>query len=233
MAKELSSVRTQLLYRSAAYLLWNHTYGAMVPGLFNGYAVTCFDGEIELRNYVKTYKYSELIKRCVWKVGTAEITEPRLERMFKIKRPLLNFEDIWDRYMIPFNDRLSKYSTDTKSMEAGQCAYMREVVLKKYVDNRDSIAILMLPLVIGFKGKSNHLEEQMSEMLDGAGGEVHNDKAAQKEKERKAGTETVIGLPEQKADKQLKLTPTLKQMGFTVHPDFRRKKEVFTRPVSN
>lgn len=194
----------------------------MVPGLFNGYAVTCFDSELELRNYIQTYKYSELIKQCVWKVGTAEITETRLEKMFKIRRPLNDFNDIWDRYMLPFNERLSKYSGDTKSLEAGQCAWMREVLVKKYIEN-DHVAILMIPLIIGFKGKPNHLEEEMSEMLDSAGGEVHNNKAQQNSKERKAPTEANINLPDRKADKQVKLTPTLQKIGFEVHPEFAKK----------
>ena len=222
MAKIISPVRTQLMFRSAAYNLWKSSYGPMVPGLFNGYAVTCFDSEIELRTYLKNYKYTEMIKQCLWKVGTAEITKVRLEKMFKIKRPLLNVTDIWDRYMIPFTDRLSKYSGDTKSLEAGQCAWMRDILVKKYVEN-DHVAILMVPLIIGYEGKSNHLEEHMSEMIDKGGGEVHNDKAVQKSKDRNNPTETYIGLPEMKADKQLKLPHKLRQMGFEIHPEFKKK----------
>lgn len=221
MAKLISSVRIQLMYRSAAYLLWKSAYGPMVPGLFNGYAVTCFDSELMLRNYIQTYQYSELIKHCVWKVGTAEITDVRLKKMFGIKRPLIDFNSIWDRYMLPFNERLSKYSGDTKALEAGQCAWMREVLVKKYLEN-DSVAILMIPLIIGYKGTSNSLEEEMSEMIDRFGGEVHNNKAVQNNKERAAGTEANIKLPDRKADKQLKLTPTLQKMGFELHTDFRK-----------
>lgn len=221
MAKLLSPVRTQLLFKSAAYQLWKSTDGPMIPGLFNGYAITCFDSELELRNYVKTYKYSELIKQCVWKVGTAEITEARLEKMFKMKRPLNDFNDIWERFMLPFDQRLSKYAGDTKSLEGGQCAWMREVLIKKYIDN-DHVAILMIPLIIGFKGKSNTLEEEMTEMIDSFGGEVHNNKAVQKSKASAEKTVVQIGLADMKADKQLKLTPYLKKMGFEVHKEFRK-----------
>jgi hypothetical protein len=100
---------------------------------------------------------------------------------------------------------------------------MREVLIKKYLEN-DHVAILMIPLIIGYKGKAEHLESQMSEMLDKSGGEVHNNKAEQKKKERAASTEVQIGLEDKKADKQLKLTPTLQKMGFEIHPEFVKKK---------
>lgn len=209
------------MYRSAAYQLWKSSYGPMIPGLFNGYAVTCFDNELMLRNYVQTYKYTELFKQCVWKVGTAEVTERRLKEMFEIKRPLNDFNDIWERFMMPFNERLSKYAGDTKALEAGQCAWMKEVLVKKFIEN-DQVAILMIPLILGYKGKAEHLEEQMSEMVDKSGGEVHNNKAIQKQKEKARQTEVQIGLADKKADKQLKLTPTLQKMGFEVHLDFRK-----------
>lgn len=224
MAKLISPVRTQLMYRSAAYNLWKSIYGPMVPGLFNGYAVTCFDSEIELRSHLTHYKYSELIQQCVWKVGTAEITDVRLEKMFKEKKaPLRDPRDIWDRYMIPFTDRLSKYAGDTKSFEAGQCAWMKDVLVKKYIEN-DNVAILMIPLIIGYSGKPNHLEDAMSEMLEKSGAEVHNNKAIQKSRERSAPTDVYIGLPEMKADKQLKLPKKLADLGFEIHSDFKKKK---------
>ena len=193
----------------------------MIPGLFNGYAITCFNSEIHLRTHVQAYKYSELLKHCIWKVGTAEVTANRLEKMFKVRRPLNNHAEIWDRFMIPFNDRLSKYAGDTKSLEAGQCAWMKEVAVKKYLEN-GCAAFLMIPLIIGYQGKAEHLELQMSEMLDLHGAEVHNNKVEQKKKERAKVTENQIGLEERKADKQLKLTPTLKQMGFEIHPEFQQ-----------
>jgi hypothetical protein len=224
MAKLISPVRTQLLYRTAAYQLWKSSYGPMVPGLFNGYAVTCFESELQLRAQVQNKEYSELVKSCLWKVGTAEITETRLERMFKVRRPLNNFDDIWDRFMMPFNERLTKYAGDTKSLEAGRCAWMRNVLIQKYLDN-EHVAILMIPLIIGYKGKASALEDQMSEMLDKHGAEVHNNKAEQKKKERGVTTEVSIGLDERKADKQLKLTPTLQQMGFEIHPEFQKQRK--------
>jgi len=195
----------------------------MRPGLQNGYAITAFDSELELRTAVKTYKYSELIKQCMWKVGTAETTEIRLERMFKIKRPLVTPEEIWDRFYIPLTDRLSKYQGDTKAREAGQCAWMRDVLLKKY-DNTGRVALLMIPLVLGFGGTDKQIEEEMSEMLVGAGGEVHNDKRKQNAKERAGSTDAQIGLNDNDygVDKLLKLTPTLQKIGFDLHPSYRK-----------
>lgn len=198
------------------------TMGAMRPGLQNGYAITAFDTELELRTAVKNYKYSELIKHCEWKVGTAETTEIRLQKMFGIKRPLITPQDIWDRFYIPLTDRLNKYQGDTKAGEAGQCAWMREVLLRKF-NATGRVALLMIPLVLGFSGGDKQIEGEMSEMLVNAGGEVHNDKRKQNAKERKGATDAQIGLNDEDfgIDKLLKLTPTLKKMGFDLHPAYK------------
>jgi hypothetical protein len=211
------------MYKRGARLFWKPINGAMIPGLQNGYALTAFDTENELRFAVQNYRYSELFPHYEWKVGTAETTEIRLKRMFGIKRPLLDMNDIWDRFYLPLTDRLSKYQGDIKSLEAGQCAFMREVLIKKYAAT-GRVAILMIPLVLGFKGKANVLEEEMSEMIVKAGGMVHNDKKEQAGKEKAAAARAQINLPDKPIDKLLKLTPTLQKMGFELHPDYKKSK---------
>lgn len=224
MAVPISPVRIQFLFKRGARLFHPFTK-PMKPGLQNGYAITAFDDELELRTAVKHYKYSELIKQCVWKVGTAETTEIRLKKMFGIKRPLVTPQDIWDRFYIPLTDRLSKYQGDTKAGEPGQCEWMREVLLKKF-DSNGKVAILMLPLILGFAGNDKAIENEMSEMLTNAGGEVHNDKRKQNAKDRAASTDAQIGLKDEDygVDKLLKLTPTLKKIGFDVHPEYKGRK---------
>jgi hypothetical protein len=224
MATPISSVRVQFLFRRGARLFHRSIDGPMKPGLQNGYAITAFDSELELRTAVKNFKYSELFQQFEWKVGTAETTEKRLEKMFGIKRPLLNPEDIWERYYIPLNDRLSKYQGDTKSLEAGQCAFMKDVLIKKYLEH-SRVAILMVPLILGFKGTANQIEEEMSEMIVKVGGTVHNDKRRQGSKERSAPTNAQIGLRDEDfgIDKLLKLTPTLQKISCELHPSYKRK----------
>lgn len=225
MARQISSVRIQFHYRRGARLFWKSSDGNGMPaGLQNGYAVTAFDSELELRQSIQHFKYSELFQQHEWKVGTAETTEIRLQKMFGLKRPLLSPTDIWDRFYIPLTDRLSKYQGDTKSLEAGQCAWMKEILLPKYAKN-GRVAILMLPLILGFKGNANQLESQMSQMITNAGGVVVNDKKVQNEKERAASTDAQIGMPDTVGvDKMLKLTPTLQKMEFFVHPEYRKRK---------
>lgn len=216
----ISPVRIQLLYKRAARLFWKSSYGPMIPGLHNGYALTVFNTEAELVSAVQKYEYSELFPNFQWKVGTAEITDIRLKRMFGAKCPLVNLSDIWERYYIPFGDRLSKYQGDTKSLAAGQCAFMKEVLINKFVTH-GTAAILMLPLIIGFKGTTNNIEEQMSEMIVAAGGSVYNDKKKQASKIRAATTKAQMNLADIMPDKLLPLTPTLEKLGFEIHPQLK------------
>lgn len=228
MAKEISSVRTKLLYCSAARLMWKPKYGPIPgKGVFNGYIVTAFSSELELRHHVKEYKYSELIRRCGWKVGTAELTQARLDRMFKDKSAPLTDPavQIWDRYMIPYTDRLATYACSTRKLQPAACAYMKDVLVPLYVESGYNAALLMFPLILAYPGTAASLEKQMSEMVVKAGGIVHNDKAVQESKERSKPTEVTIDIADRKADKLLKLTPTLEAMGFEVHADFQKKKK--------
>lgn len=225
MAVPISSVRTQFLFKKGARLFHKFSDGAMKPGLQNGYAITVFANEQELRAAVTHFKYSELFRQFQWKVGTATTTEVRLERMFKIKRPLVELTDIWDRFYIPLTDRLSKYQGDTKSLEAGQCAFMKDILIRKYLEN-GKVALLMVPLILGFKGTANQVEEAMSEMIVNAGGYVHNDKKEQGAKERAGSTDAQIGLDDDQfgIDKLLRLTPALQKLGFELHPGYKKGK---------
>lgn len=214
-----STVRTQLLFRSTAYLLWKSIDGQMFPGLFNGYAITRFDNAATLTQAVLKFKYSELVANHVWKVGTAQITKPRLDRMFGDRAAkLVNVEDIWNRYMIPFDDRLSKYQSDTKASAAGHCSFLAGAI--EHFGKTRELAFLMIPLIIGYSGTTVSLEAELSEMIKLAGGKVFNDKKLQQEKSRGELQYSIIGLKERKADKLLELTPALKQIGFEVHPEF-------------
>lgn len=226
MATVISSVRIQLLYKRGARLFHDAVRdGAMPIGVQNGYAITAFDSELELRSAVKTFKYSELFQQYEWKVGTAETTKPRWQRMFHLKKVPTDPVSIWERLYIPLNDRLSKYQGDTKSREAGQCAWLRDVVRRYDLNNH--ISFLMLPLALGFHGTDKQLEREMSDMIVKAGGEVHNDKKKQGAKERAASTQALIGLDDAEygVDKLLPLTPHLKKIGFRTHPSFNARRK--------
>lgn len=217
--KLISPVRIQMMYRKGARLFWKSSFGAMKPGLQNGYAVTAFDTEIELRTAITQFKYTELFQQYEWKVGTAETTEVRLREMFEIKRPLLTPSDIWDRFYMPLNSRLSKYQGDVKSYAAGTDRYMTSLIAR--FDRNGKLAILMLPLVLGYRGTANSLETEMSKMIISSGGIVVNDKKVQSDKIRAATTEALIGLEDKTPNKLLKLTPTLEKLGFELHPEIK------------
>ena len=211
------------MFRKGARLFWSSKKGGLKPGLQCGYAVTAFDSELELRSAVQNFSYTELLQVFKWKVGTAEITEPRLETMFKIKRPLKTAEDIWDRYYVPFTERLSQYASNTKNFVADNDEFQKEVLVKKYIEN-EHIAILMVPLIIAFDGTDKELELQMSRMIVRHGGEVWNNKDEQKKKDRAKNTQVQMRLPDRDPDKLLKLTPTLAKLKFEIHPTYKGRK---------
>lgn len=216
----VSPVRIQFMYRRGARLFWTSQMGPMKPGIQNGYALTVFETEEQLSHTIQTTPYSELFSKAVWKVGTAETTDIRLKRMFGVKKPLNSPEEIWDRFYIPLTDRLSKYQGDTKSMEAGQCAFMRDILIKSYATN-GKVAILMIPLILGFQGTANAIEHEMTEMIVKAGGTVHNNKSDQAKKEKAPSTNAKMNMPEVHPDKLLELTPELQKIGFELHPAWR------------
>lgn len=218
MAAEISAVRIQMLYKKAARLFWKSSDGPMVPGLQNGYALTVFSSESALTHAVSNNSYSQLFPNHEWKVGTAETTAVRLRNMFGIRRPLIEPSDIWDRYYLPFTDRLSKYQGDTKNLSASQCAFTKEVLIEKYT-TLGSVAILMLPLIIGFNGKAELLEQELSEMIVGAGGTVHNDKKKQALRARATRTNARINLEDKLPDKLLQLSPSLERFNCEFHPE--------------
>lgn len=215
-----------MLYKRGARLFHRASAGPLVPGLQNGYAITAFDKEEELRAAVTHYKYSELIKHCQWKVGTAEWTHIRLKDQFVDRAPPASIEEQWERFYSPLTTRLSKYQGDTKSLAAGQCKWMEEVAIKKYCAN-GTVAFLMIPLILAFPGTDKQIENEMSEMLVNAGAEVHNNKAKQEGKERKPKTEALMGMKDEEygIDKLLKLTPTLKKIGFDLHPSYKKSRK--------
>ena len=208
---EYSTIRTQLHFRQGAYLFWKSSQGPMIPGLLNGYAVTVFNTPMELVDCVTRHEYSSIWKDRTWKVGTAEITALRLQKMFGTKMKFTNNADIWDRYTIPCVERLSKYAGDTRTLEAGQCSYMRDIVIPTYMRN-SGLAVLMIPLVLAFQGKASILEEELSHMVTTAGGTVYNHKVVQAAKQRSANTIVKLALSDKAPDRLLQLPQHLQSL---------------------
>jgi len=208
---EYSNIRTQLHFRRGAYLFWKSSQGPMIPGLLNGYAVTVFNTPMELVDCVTRHEYSTIWKNRTWKVGTAELTALRLTKMFGTKQKFTDPADIWDRYHVPCVERLSKYAGDTRSLEAGQCSYMRDIVIPSYTRN-SGLAILMIPLVLAFDGKASTLEEELSHMVTNAGGAVYNHKVVQAAKQQSAKTIVKLALLDKAPNALLELPQKLKSM---------------------
>jgi hypothetical protein len=100
---------------------------------------------------------------------------------------------------------------------------MKDTAISGFEQN-NHVSFLMLPLALGFEGTDTELEMEMSEMIVNAGGTVINDKKTQAEKIRAPKSQAQINLVDNVIpDKLLELTPKLRDIGFELHPEYRKR----------
>lgn len=197
-----SKIRTHSNYFDGIHFL-----GPIALDTFNGYAITCFDSPFDMYAALEEFTYIELFK-CVdkWKIGTTRNTSSLISR-FQNQKPKSNPEKIL------FHSRLGNYKSDTLSGHSAQCTFLREHAIPMFRQN-DALGILMIPLIVGFSGKSTSLEIELTRMIKRIGGKVINDKEVLIYP-RAERTVVYTQYEEKKVEKKLRLSEELEQSSFS------------------
>jgi len=180
------------------------------------YALTFFRHPVLLEEALER-PFSYLLHAMPWKVGTSQISPYRWENnMFGRKiderwRAGTEFttaelKATWDRWMIPFSRRLSRYKDDISKSNVDHCSFTR--LLVDTYEREQSLALLMVPIIIGYPDGPYAVEQEVTKMLKAEGANVVNDKSSKVP--RKVGRdEIVLDVAQKSCDIKLPLTPLL------------------------